>query len=900
MPAEGNRVVACLDESTALTFASGRMEGAPRARAVRHLVSCRACRALVVLGRAPGTSAPAGPSLEPSATALMDGLFMPARRSTPADGPAEGASTLERGTIVGRYTILELVGRGGMGEVYAAYDPKLDRRIALKLLRTAHVAPDSSGEARLLREAQAIAKVSHPNVVTIHDVGTHGDRVFLAMEFLDGATLKDWLATAPRTRRQIVDVFKAAARGLVAAHAAGLIHRDFKPQNVMVTPDGAVRVMDFGLVRQVDDLTAGGEGEAGPRTWGDDVELTRTGDMVGTPRYMAPEQFKAEPVSTRTDQFSFCVALYEALYAQRPFDGLTLPMLVANVIGGHVVVPPAKAGVPSWLRRVVLRGLEVDPARRFPSMTALLEELADDPTARRRRLALGAGLLASLAAAILGARHFAIVPSVTCGSGLPRWAGVWTPGAVTMRSEAIHGAFASSGKAYAEQAFRGAARGLDEYARRWLGLYTDACEAHARGEQSADVLDLRMSCLDERLTRARALTDLFAHADGEVVANALAATSALPSLDRCGDVTILKAIVRPPESEGLRRRVDALRGEVAHLAALRDGGHCVDAERLAEDLIARVRATAYLPLLADVLTVAGTLGNTCADNKVTIARYEEAYTVAVAAHDDETAALAALAAGGFSITRGGRIDVGRTWLDIARATLQRVPGHPLLEAWYQTSLGSQLAAEGRLPEALEAIRTSGAARKKQLGAESLDAIMVSNNLGITLTQAGRPGDAIVELERSEDLARRILGVGHPMLALLLGNEGEALNAVHDYAKALGCFDEAIGLWKASGAAPGYLRFGLAGRGLALLGEGQPLDALAPLEEALRIAGADHDSPADVAETRALLARALWARPAARPRARALADEARLEYASAGASDKAKSVAAWLAAPTAKL
>ena len=246
-----------------------------------------------------------------------------------------------------------------------------------------------------------MAKLSHANVVAVHDAGTFEGRVFVAMEFVDGATLKDWLAEKPRARPEILAVFERAARGLAAAHAAGLVHRDFKPHNVMVGKDGDVRVMDFGLAREINDTSA--DDALGPEAASGDLTLTRTGELVGTPLYMAPEQFRAQRTDARTDQFSFCVALYQALYGAHPFGGGTFEDLATHVLAGDVLPPPAKHDVPTWLRRVLLRGLALEPAARWPSMAALLEALAQDPARARRRWGAiaGVGLLVAAAAVTL-------------------------------------------------------------------------------------------------------------------------------------------------------------------------------------------------------------------------------------------------------------------------------------------------------------------------------------------------------------------------------------------------------------------------------------------------------------------------------------------------------------------
>ncbi|MCY1068352.1 serine/threonine protein kinase [Nannocystis sp. RBIL2] len=299
---------------------------------------------------------------------------------------------------IGRFTVLRQIGAGGMSVVYAAYDERLDRRIAVKLLRSGE---SSDNQARLLREAQAMARLSHPNVVAVHEVGAWEQQVYVAMEFVRGPNLREWLQAVPRDIREIREVFVAAGRGLAAAHHAGLVHRDFKPANVLVGDDGRVRVGDFGLVRH-----AGDEPQDGPAPApvlaaslvqaGAPVELsttlTQTGAILGTPAYMSPEQHLGRPVDARSDQFSFCVALYEALYGAPPFAGRDLFELVRRVLAGAVSPVPEDSKVPAWLRRAILRGLAVDPAARWPSIDDLLDELERDPE-RAWRIRRGAALV---------------------------------------------------------------------------------------------------------------------------------------------------------------------------------------------------------------------------------------------------------------------------------------------------------------------------------------------------------------------------------------------------------------------------------------------------------------------------------------------------------------------------
>jgi hypothetical protein len=320
-----------------------------------------------------------------------------------------GASTgaVAASSRLGRFAVLRELGVGGMGTVHVAYDEELDRKLAIKLLHAR--SGGTLGRGRLLREAQAMARLSHPNVVQIYEVGEHGPDVFVAMELVDGGTLAAWQRERPRDLGEIVAMYVQAGRGLAAAHAAGLVHRDFKPENVLVGADGRARVGDFGLARA---RAAETEISTAPAAMPPDsaasgsnnvlaTPLTATGALAGTPAYMSPEQFHGSQVDAASDQFSFCAALYEALYARRPFAGETLPELVLAVTGGALRPPLADTSVPARLFEVLRRGLATDPNARWPNMDALLAELDVDPqrdrsTAPRERRRLSRYVFAAV------------------------------------------------------------------------------------------------------------------------------------------------------------------------------------------------------------------------------------------------------------------------------------------------------------------------------------------------------------------------------------------------------------------------------------------------------------------------------------------------------------------------
>ena len=303
---------------------------------------------------------------------------------------------------IGRYAVLRKLGSGGMGIVYAAFDDSLDRKVAIKVLRER--GEDPLDQARLLREAQALARLSHPNVVAVHDVGTTDDgQVYIAMEFITGVTLRTWLEDQPRPRAEILRVLQQAGRGLAAAHAVGLIHRDFKPDNVMVAADGHAWVFDFGLARSTADVEPATARAADPDPASVMASgqrpissMTVAGTVLGTPGYMAPEQHDGELADARTDVFSFCVTLYEALYSERPFAGETYGELVAYVRAGEVRAAPLGLQVPAWLRQILLRGLSSVPSDRWQDMPTLLAALAADPAVRRRRILRRVGFVALL------------------------------------------------------------------------------------------------------------------------------------------------------------------------------------------------------------------------------------------------------------------------------------------------------------------------------------------------------------------------------------------------------------------------------------------------------------------------------------------------------------------------
>ncbi|MGE3547887.1 MAG: serine/threonine-protein kinase, partial [Kofleriaceae bacterium] len=559
-------------------------------------------------------------------------------------------------TINARYEMKSLLGRGGMGTVYLARDLTLGRDVALKLHRR------GSHRERLHREAVAMAKLAHPNVVTVFEIANVDDRLYVAMEYVRGTTLRGWLRAARRSWREIVAMFVQVGAGLVAAHDAGLIHRDFKPENVLVGEDGRARVSDFGLVQfdgapheiDADDHVRG--------EWWPSSGSTQTGALVGTPAYMAPEQLNGHPADARSDQYGFCVTLYEALYRARPsLEGeLTFPDDVAP-------------RVPKFLRAIVARGLRTQPSDRFASMVELLAALQVDPTRRRKRVAIVVGGLIAAGAIALGVHAVSSESGAMCQLGDEQFAARWNP----ERRQAIAAAFAASGVPYAPHAVERVTAMFDRYGERWSEMYRASCEAtHVRGDQSEAVLDLRTECLEDRLRAVDALAHALATADRSVVTTAVQAVSELPDIESCGDVARLKSILPPPRDMATRRKVRELEEQLTKARAFEGLARYADAEGIVTPALQQARELGYRPLEARALLLAADIAGGREDATAKTL-YQEAVFAGQAGGDLEIVARAAV---GLMLAAyvPGRLEDVELWNKMAEAATLRLGEPPHL------------------------------------------------------------------------------------------------------------------------------------------------------------------------------------------------------------------------------
>jgi tetratricopeptide (TPR) repeat protein len=806
---------ACLTEDEVLALVEGTLSAEEAAAAHEHIGRCSECRTVVAAAGGATVSESSHPT-EP-------------RRVDDA-GPSDASPAFARGATVGRYVILDLIGAGNMGVVYAAYDPELDRKIALKLLHVGALwgAPSTDDlRKRLLREARAMARVSHPNVVAVYDAGIAGARVFVAMEFVEGTTLNRWVREKPRSWREILAVYAAAGHGLAAAHAAGLVHRDFKPENVLIGADGRVCVGDFGLARaEAQEVSSSGAEPMRSAGSGEGVvtRLTRTGALVGTPAYMAPEQLRGEKADARADQFSFAVALYEALSGSRPYTGDSLEEMSKAMQEGAFRARTTAWSVPARVQRALARALKVHPRERYPSMVALLADLERHPAIWR-----GAALIFAVAAVSLGivayARHGA---GPSCAGGEEKLAGIWD----AQRQQAIRSAFAATGKPYATDVWKGVQRTLDAYTQRWVAMHREACEATRREEQSEHLRDLRMQCLSERRARLKALTDVLAHADDKVLSNAVQAGYALADLSGCADARALTTGI-PAPAESIRPKAQVLAERLAQASARLDAGKYADGLRIANAVLEEARPLGYRPLDAEARWLKGELLQRTGDLRAAEATLLEAVHAADAARKDELGAEARI-----SLVQVVGIDrskpaEGHQWARFAGAAIERLGGDARLRAKLQARLALLLRQEGRFTEAIAQGENAISLMREVLGPEHPDIAAALNSLGVIFDDRGSFEDALRCYERALSIGVKVLGPMHPWQGRPLNNIGAVFLERGQPEKALPFFRRALAIWeKALDAHHFYVASAHGNIGAALRLLGRPREAIAEHKLAL--------------------------------------------------------------------
>jgi tetratricopeptide (TPR) repeat protein len=651
-----------------------------------------------------------------------------------------------------------------MGAVYVAYDTQLERKVAIKVLR--HDARDSGAQARLLREAQALARLAHRNVVAVHDVGAFGDEVFVAMEYVEGPTLKVWL-NSKRSWQESLDVLKEAGRGLAAAHDAGLVHRDFKPENVLIGVDGRVVVVDFGIARASGDLADGArpsldagwaasvaasvppsatEGSPSGAASGPsvapagslEVPLTHTGALLGTVGYMAPERAFEGHDDAKSDQFGFCVTLHRALYGEPPFPSGSLQTYLDALLRDPAP-PPAGTRVPPAFQAVIRRGLSRDPVDRFASMTELLAALDRDPIRRRRRWLAGAGVGAALAAGLLGwtMHHRNLIAE--CHAGESLIAETWNPVVRATVTTAIVG----TGVPLASESAAHAGDLLDAYARDWSNVHRQASEATLlRGEQTVSTLNARLDCLDAERDELGSLVSILARADESVAKHALFAIYDLPPARTCLDPKRAQAVIVASREPELRARQMEVQHASDEVGALRLSGKIREALALATRTLPLARAVpdahAEAALLSAIADINGQLG----ERATARTTWEEVFAVAEREGDESLAAIAA-AHTAFELADAlSDLHEAERWATIGRGILAHEGDDP--------------RAEAELLEAETAIESSG----------------------------GHPDQALAKRDRLIELLIRVYGPSHPRVANAINNRANDLSSLGQHERAI--------------------------------------------------------------------------------------------------------------------
>ena len=756
------------------------------------------------------------------------------------------------GRTLGRYLVLGELGSGGMGTVLKAYDESLNRAVAIKLLQCETADRHTKRHTeRLRREAQALARLSHPNVVQVYEVGCHEEQWFIAMELVDGRTLRQWRET-PRGWRECVEVYLQAGVGLAAAHAAGLVHRDFKPDNCIVDGAGRPRVLDFGLVGGdvVPPLDAISEEVDTIRLGRRVVEssLTESGTVLGTPAYMPPEQMRGEEADARSDQFSFCVSLYEAIYGERPFEGVTMAALRKAVCLGVVRAVPKGGRVPGRLRQILLRGLTADPMQRWSSMDELLAELQRLVMPHRRRsLALSAGL--ALVGAGLAYQAYRADMRQRCTGARAQMDGIWDDA----RRRAVEVAIQGSEVSYAADTWARVATQLDAYADAWVGKHTEVCEAtKVRHEQPDEAMRLRMRCLGQRRNSLRASVDVLAGADSEVVESAVKLVAGLPRLARCDDLHWLEQQdqrVRPPEDPNVAAEVEALRKRLVDIAAIGKAGRYAEALEQVEPVVQRADVLGYAPLLAEAQYRRGVLQ----DNNGQYAEAEQdlrrAHTLAVEHHHDEVALHTAqrlTSVVGYQLARHAD---GRHWGQMAALPLAQRSGDPIELAASLSELGGVLQSQGEFEDAKAHHQRALAIRQKALGVDHPDLASSLNSLGNAYSSQGEYEGARGYYQRALVMLKEALGADHPDVAVSLNNLGNTYSSQGKYEEAKRYHQRALALWeRALSADHPSVATSLSNLGVVYIGQGEYEEAkrcyvrvLAIREKAL---GGEHPQVAD--------------------------------------------------------
>ncbi len=766
--------------------------------------------------------------------ASVDGGARPRRRAQPDL------------TRLGRYTIIGRLGQGGMGTVYDAIDHSLDRRVAVKVLRRA----SERRTQRLIREAQAMAKLSHPNVVQVYEVGEVDGRAFVAMELVEGETVSQWIRRQPRPDwRACVQVFIQLGQGLAAAHAQGLVHRDFKPANAIIDDEGRARVLDFGLARQAGARAEGYESSADSLEADDEAKgsalstpMTRTGAMLGTPAYMSPEQMLGGEVDAISDQFNFCAALWEVLYGGLPFAGDSVESQAMLLMEERIAEVPPNTGVPRRLHALLVRGLALKRTERWPSMDALLVELRAlvEPRSRKWCGAAvgGVGLLAVAGAwtyqsyvAHRSEEERAVERDVRCTGARAQLDGIWDPA----RRRQVREAFEQTTVSHAAETRALVESTLDDYADRWVEAHTATCRAtRVTQEQGEQEMSLRLGCLRERKVALDELVKVLTRADAAMVGKAATLAVTLPTLSRCDDVEALRAEQPPPEDPTIADAVRNLREQLAQVRVLNRTGAYEEAKTAIDGIVDISDSLGYEPLRAESRLVRGRLHKNRGDYAEAEADLALAYSLGVE-HRHPAVATAAASTLIFVVGyRQAKYEAGLQWSQVALARARSPGSEPENEALVLSNLATVHKHRGELEPAVEAYQEALAIFEKHRGPRHLSVARSLGNLAGVLYMQGKKDESLRYFERAWPILERSLGANHPELAIWLSNMGSVLSDQGKHQEALEQLQRALAIQEQATKPSVSLAITIYNIGDAFEDQGKPAEALVHYRRALGI------------------------------------------------------------------
>ena len=732
-----------------------------------------------------------------------------------------------------RYVVVEIIGRGGLGLVYAAHDPALERKVAIKLIRSRRQRDRSQATARFLREAQALAKLSHPNVVIVYDVGTYDDggpSAFVVMEFIPGKTLTAWLAPE-RDVSEIVRTFVLAGRGLEAAHAQWLVHRDFKPDNVMVGDDGTVKVLDFGLALidgqgpssigvSVDPM-AGSEPLSSPR-------LTEAGLVMGTPAYMAPEQHLGRGIGPAADQFSFCLALLRALRGgSKIYDAESLADLAVHKSQGRILERPDDDRTPRHVERILLRGLSPRPEDRWPTMEALLAALTARAPMRWGLAALGGIGLVGLG--VLAASQ--PTAAAWCEDGADRVERVWT----STRRDEIKARLQQADPKLAPEACAALQTWSVAEVNGWSNAYRDTCDKLGSGELEPSVFDQRMQCLRMLAASREGLAEALLEPTERLVAGLPDQLSSMRPISECGDDGRLALEAILPARVEDRERVIQLRERLQRARTLSESAQLDAAREMVLAAVLEAREIGFEPVVAETAVAMGLLELDAGSFEEAVVAFEDAAAAAESSRQDFAATEAASSATFVLATRLGRPEEAKRWLARARSSLERA-GRPA-ELELRVVLGETALLYGAEDYAGVAdLLAEFLVRFEPHNAK--DRLQVTVLLGNLATAQQMLGDypaAIARLQEALALRIELLGADHPKIALLRFNLANTYSKAGSYREAIEEYDLAIESVETR-LGPEHFEVAnfYAGRGVALKKQGRYDDARRDYEHALDV------------------------------------------------------------------